>query len=560
MRLHYILFSLFAYFGTVSFAQQWGDYTLYSVQNSSAAYLCDTNGTNVYSWTFSSTAKTGYSSYLMPGGDLWRTVTISGGSFTGGGMHGRIQKYNYAGTLLWDYTHASTTYNLHHDICPLPNGNVLLISYESKTPSEVTTAGGQQSITVWSEKIIEVQPTGATTGTIVWEWHLWDHLAQNVNASGANYVSSIINNPQLLNINYNLKKDWIHMNGIDYNPMLDQIILSSHNLNEIYVIDHSTTTAEAASHAGGNSGKGGDFLYRWGNPATYGGTGAANFNVLHDAHWIPEGSPYAGYMVGYNNKGISSSQSCFDIFQQPSPTNYNYAHTPGNDFSPSTYFKRIASGGYNSNMGNSQQLPNGNHHICLATAGILKEVDSTGKLLWSKTLSGFTAQSFRYNKCYVNNTAPPIPVISEAGGVLSSTSAVTYQWYLNGILIPGATSQNYTPAQTGIYVVRITDSNGCVYQYSTGYSYTLLTDINEQGDNIYFSVFPNPAADYINILDSYYSNREYNVQIFDSNGKLIFENSNVSQINISGFENGIYFVKIKPINAKSITAKIIVNK
>ncbi|GIR57077.1 MAG: hypothetical protein CM15mP64_4890 [Candidatus Neomarinimicrobiota bacterium] len=35
--------------------------------------------------------------------------------------------------------------------------------------------------------------------------------------------------------------DWKHLNSIDYNEDLDQIIISSRHHDEIYIIDHSTT-------------------------------------------------------------------------------------------------------------------------------------------------------------------------------------------------------------------------------------------------------------------------------------------------------------------------------
>ncbi|MFM9051931.1 MAG: aryl-sulfate sulfotransferase, partial [Bacteroidota bacterium] len=348
-------------FGALSVsAQQYPGKTSYSLKNSTSSNLIDTNGTVTHSWIHASNAPTCYSTYVMPGGVLWRTVTKSGNSFSGGPISGQFQKINYSGNLLWDFVYSTTGYCSHHDICPMPNGNVLLIAYEARTQAEVTAAGctGYTGI-MWPDKIVEVQQTGPNSGTVVWEWKAWDHLVQNVNPNASNYQTSIVNHPELFNINYRPQRDWMHVNGVNYNPILDQIAISSHNLNEIYVIDHSTTTAEAAGHAGGNSGKGGDILYRWGNPAAYSASGTAVFNVVHDAHWVPEGCPNAGDLAGYNNRGISSTASCADIFT-PSVSGYNYPIIPGSAFTPASYTIRQACGGYNGNEGSSQQLPNGN--------------------------------------------------------------------------------------------------------------------------------------------------------------------------------------------------------
>src|SRR5574343_1516714 len=113
-RLKYTL--LFLAMLNFSYAQKWGDYTFYSVQNASNAYLIDTNNTVFKTWTFTS-APTGYSSYVMPGGTLYRSVKYSPNSFQGGGQTGRIQKVAYDGTLLWDFVYSTTAYSAHHDFC-----------------------------------------------------------------------------------------------------------------------------------------------------------------------------------------------------------------------------------------------------------------------------------------------------------------------------------------------------------------------------------------------------------------------------------------------------------
>jgi hypothetical protein len=454
---------------SIGVAGSYGTYTLYSPKNTTKAYLIDLSGTTYHSWTFSSSKPTGYSTYLLPGGVLLRTVARSGNYFSGGPVCGEVQKVDWNGTILWDFVYSTTEYCTHHDICPMPNGNVLLIAYESKTPSQVSAAGCSQSITMWPDKIVEIQPVGTSGGNVVWEWHAWDHLSQNQYPAKANYVASIIQHPELLNINYKTQKDWLHLNGIDYNEQLDQITFSSHAMNELYVIDHSTTTAEAATHTGGNSGKGGDLIYRWGNPLAYQASGTADFNVVHDAHWIPMNCPRANSLVGFNNLGGPGGKSCVDIISPPYD-GYIYSITPGAAFGPSSYTWRYTYNGTpTQDEGNSQQLPNGNTLINISFSGYMYEIDTNQNVVWSKTISGVNTSAFRYTSCYVNSigyayaTADPVSLCAGNSTQLnafgSGGSDYSYSWtsnpsgftssIQNPVVFPSSTTMYYVTISSG---------------------------------------------------------------------------------------------------------------
>lgn len=560
--------TLFAFtFLTVftSKAQQWGDYTLYSTSNSSTAKLVDTTGTatgttagTAFKTWSGLTGNTGYGSYLLPGGTLLRTVNnSSSNALNGGGLTGRVQKVSYSGAILWDFVYSTSTYCLHHDICPMPNGNVLMIVYEVKSAAEATAAGSSKAIEIWSEKVIEVKPNGLNGGDIVWEWHVWDHLVQNIDASKANYKTSIVNNPQLLNINYGTAKDWMHMNGIDYNPVLDQIALSSHNLNEIYVIDHSTTIAEAAGHTGGNAGKGGDFLYRWGNPAAYGATGTKILNVVHDAHWVPEGYPNGGNLVAFNNGGTSTRSTVDQV--TPPLNGYNYDLTLGSAYAPASYTSRIVSNGRTTNQGSSQQMPNGNTLICVALSGLIHETNAAGTSLWQINAGGGVAQSSRYSKCYVENEAPAIPTISKTGTVLTSSSASSYQWFRNGVKIEGATQQNYTPNTSGIYLVKTTDAKACIYQYSLGTKVDVvaaLEDLKALRNNV--QVLPNPSSGVFQLTGL--EQTPFQVSVCDMAGKVLWQGQNASTLDLSALGNGIYLLRSQSEAFGTITKKITISQ
>jgi hypothetical protein len=205
---------------------------------------------------------------------------------------------------------------------------------------------------------------------------------------------------------------------------------------------------------------------------------------------------------------------------------------------------RQAMGGYTSNMGGIQEFPNGNTMLTQAVSGYIKEFNSAGTLLWSFTASGSVAKAFRYSQCYINNAAPAIPTVTEGTpGTLSSSSAVTYQWYLNGQQIVGATNQDYTPLQDGIYLVRITDANGCVYMYSAGYKYVIPTGTSGIANAGAVNIYPNPSTG-IFTIDNSALKSDYDVIVYNAVGKLVNEGRNITTLDMSAFSSGIYYLTI----------------
>jgi len=308
-----------------------------------------------------------------------------------------VQKVSWSGTVTWQYTYSTSSYRSHHDIEPMPNGNVLLIAWEVKTAAQCVAAGLNHSVSLWPDHIVEIQPVGTSGGNIVWQWHAWDHLVQDYDATKANY-GVVGNHPELLDINYgsSMSGDWMHLNGISYNVTLDQIAFSSHNLNEVYVIDHSTTTAEAASHTGGRWGKGGDFLYRWGNPAAYRAPGTRVFDVVHCAWWVPDSLPGGGHLMAFNNRQSQATSMIVELVP-PVDSVGNYVWTPGTAYGPSApVWSYTATGFYSQHLGGVQRLPNGNTLLAQSLNGRILEVTSAGTVVWSYQPGGEIIRALRY--------------------------------------------------------------------------------------------------------------------------------------------------------------------
>jgi len=402
-------------------------YILFSPPNSGSVYLVNRKGEVVHEWK-GNYGNTAISAYLQNDGSIIQnTVDPDFPVFAGGGEAGRIERITWDSKVVWDFEYASEQFLHHHDFAVMPNGHILAIAWEAKTPEEVKAAGRKPELIpkagLWPDKIVEIEPLDNTHGKIVWEWHVWDHLIQDFDAKKADYGKPA-DHPELLDVNAgeplpppmsqdsvdllkkqgrilwrnqtaeNMGSDVYHFNAVKYNADLDQVVFSSPHLSEIFIIDHSTSTKEAAGHTGGKWGKGGDFLYRWGNPQNYKRGDSANEKLFgqHDVRWIEKGMPGEGHLTLFNNNHYDPSHDSINysaIYEIIPPTDNkgNYVIEKGKPFGPDNpawIYKATPDSlsFWSSFISGAQRMKNGNTFINEGARGRFFEVTKEGKMVW----------------------------------------------------------------------------------------------------------------------------------------------------------------------------------
>jgi hypothetical protein len=419
-------------------------YTLINPMGSTKkTYLFDNDGRVVHSWA--SEHAGGLAAYLLDNGHLFRSSEAlhRKAGFQGPAAGGRIQEFDWDGNLVWDFEYHSEKRLPHHDAIKLPNGNALLICWEMIDEKEAVAQGRRPETVKDShlqpDCLVEIKPTGKTTGQVVWEWRSWDHLIQDRDKSKPNF-GNVAEHPELFDVNYihgdddmvsklmatkegieklralgyiggapaatgDAKKegakdkkerrpkkepDWMHVNAVAYNAELDQIALSSPHFCEIWIIDHSTTTAEAKGHTGGRWGKGGDILYRWGNPRAYRNGTKLDQRLFyqHNIQWIGKGLLGQGHLLVFNNGGGRTpyDYSSVDEFVPPTDKSGNYLREKRSAFGPSkalwTYSAPNKKDFYSFFISGAQRLPNGNTLINSGAVGVVFEVTPEQEIVW----------------------------------------------------------------------------------------------------------------------------------------------------------------------------------
>jgi hypothetical protein len=370
-------------------------YTLFESGPWRETYLINNEGLLIHSWTHD--LFQGSMARILENGNLLRGGDLGSQHFTAPGGGGLVQEIDWDGNLVWEFTYSNEEHHHHHDMARLPSGNVLLLAWEEKSLTEAIQAGRNPALLpagkIWPEHIVEVEPIGASGGNIVWEWHVWDHLIQDFDSTKANF-GVVADHPELIDINFTVSggADWLHANAIAYNEDLDQIVISINLFSEFWILDHSTTTAEAAGHTGGARGMGGDILYRWGNPRAYDRGNALDRRLYrqHSTHWIAPGLPGEGRILLFNNgfnrpegqyssvEEIETSVDANGDYPVPLP---GQPHEP--EFATWVYTATPPEALYAAIISGAQRLPNGNTLIDDgAPVATFQEIDPQEELVW----------------------------------------------------------------------------------------------------------------------------------------------------------------------------------
>lgn len=197
------------------------------------------------------------------------------------------------------------------------------------------------------------------------------------------------------------------------------------------------------------------------------------------------------------------------------------------------------------------------NNVLLAGTGQSINATSAGQYKVEVSINGSCAVISNIAVLDVINN--PAPVISPANATICNGAAqvftannftgVTYQWYRNSVLIPGATAQTYSATLAGQYKVTQT-ANGC---YKSKSAQLTVTSCREEGEGFIaeaqsnISISPNPFTDQLNIYVPSEKDGNAEIQVLDMLGKVVYRSvitlNQTSEINLH-VPAGIYMLSV----------------
>lgn len=509
--------------------------------NQPNVYLLNNCGEIVHTWEGEPDDRPGNTAYLLEDGRLIKTkrnANVTSDRIWAGGGGATVEIRDWDNNLEWSYTMNDSLRRLHHDIAVIEKNNrltILMLAWEIKNLDEIIEAGrdttGMAAQELWPDFLIEIDPA---TDEVVWEWHAWDHLIQDFDPSKNNF-GVIGDNPGRFDVNLDRNglgnADWMHSNSIDWDPANDNVLLSVPYFNEVYIIDHTTTTEQAATNVGGLSKIGGDIMFRWGNPINY-DQGDSTHQTLffqHDAAFIDDFvdgfDPNFGKVSVFNNQA-GSNFSTANIFA-PSFEMYDWAYLKENNrFLPNDHEITLTHPEdptrlYSTGLSSVQYLNNGNYLITSGRFGYTFELTPDNEIVWE----------------YITPTRGPNRV-EQGDTTLMINNNLTFRVFRYPMNYSAFDGRDLSPKG---YLELNPNITYC----------DELTSVEDLVTKIGLQIYPNPASEMITIK---WDNGKYiDVNIFNAMGQNVESHSRINggrkYFDTSQWNSGIYYLQINNENA-----------
>jgi hypothetical protein len=144
---------------------------------------------------------------------------------------------------------------------------------------------------------------------------------------------------------------------------------------------------------------------------------------------------------------------------------------------------------------------------------------------------------------------PPIPVIVQNGGLLTTGAMGSLQWFFNGQTLVGETGNSLAYGDSGVYAVRVTDANGC--SNTASLDVLLPSGINSIQNDPYWKIQGNPGFQGELVLN-FSPNRpsqQLQLEILDLQGRVVFlepflEPGQGQKIVQTGLPKAFYLIKV----------------
>lgn len=342
--------------------------------------LIDKTGARLFGWDIPTDLR--FDAQLLPDGRILANLEQNLGNDETRFYGGELKLINPDGSFDWEMTWQGPTTISHHDLEMLPSGNILFIAVDGYDPVTAASMGYAAGTMLLSESLIEVDPA---TSEVVWRWDAADHFIQDHDPEAASYGDPA-QHPGRIDPNYGLVLDFqagdvFHANGIAYDAQRDLIFLSVNNVSEVWVIDHATTTEEAAGPAG-------DLVYRFGNPEAWRNTAATRlFWTQHHPNFVAPGLPGESHLMIFMNgraiQGRTTDQSVvYELVLPPDLT-----QQPGVANEPAVFWSWTDPDLFGGHLGSAQRLPGGNTLIAEGDYGFW-EVTAAGEVAWKYRYEG----------------------------------------------------------------------------------------------------------------------------------------------------------------------------